>query len=192
MALIAAVAAAASAEAGSGGTSTGGGCATADFGERSLRLGDCGSDVKVLNCVMKSKSFGGRVPLDKEFADPTDGAVRTFQERKDLRADGVVGARTRKQLKRSMNRDVASWYGPGFWGNRTACGKRLRHDTIGVAHRDLPCGTKVTFAAHGQWLRTKVIDRGPYSRGIKWDLTRKAARKLNLEVTENVRAAAIK
>ncbi len=38
-----------------------------------------------------------------------------------------------------------SWYGPGFYGHRTACGVELTKTVIGVAHRTLPCGTKVTF-----------------------------------------------
>jgi rare lipoprotein A (peptidoglycan hydrolase) len=65
----------------------------------------------------------------------------------------------------------ASWYGPGLYGHRTACGVVLRSDTIGVANRDLPCGTTVKFLYHGRALVTQVIDRGPYARGRDWDLT---------------------
>jgi rare lipoprotein A len=90
-----------------------------------------------------------------------------------------------------MHSNIASWYGPGFWGSRTACGNKLKRDTVGVAHKHLPCGTKVTFFAHGRWLRTKVVDRGPYKKGRKWDLTQAAAEQLNVEVTEKVRAAPI-
>ena len=43
-----------------------------------------------------------------------------------------------------LDRNV-SWYGPGFYGKRTACGLALTTTLIGVAHRSLPCGTKVTF-----------------------------------------------
>ena len=43
----------------------------------------------------------------------------------------------------------ATWYGPGLYGNQTACGQTLRPDTIGVAHRNLPCGTTVKFVYHG-------------------------------------------
>ena len=39
----------------------------------------------------------------------------------------------------------ASWYGPGLYGNRTACGGTLGYGTLGVAHKSLPCGAKVTF-----------------------------------------------
>ena len=67
---------------------------------------------------------------------------------------------------------------PGFYGNTTACGKKLRKGTIGVAHKKLPCGTKVTFAYEGRWVRAKVIDRGPYIDGRKWDLTYQTALQL--------------
>lgn len=65
-----------------------------------------------------------------------------------------------------------SWYGPGFYGNRTACGVVvLEKDTIGVAHRSLPCGTRVTFRHEGKIVVTQVIDRGPYVAGRIFDLT---------------------
>ena len=57
----------------------------------------------------------------------------------------------------------ATWYGPGLYGNHTACGQTLRPGTIGVAHRTLPCGTTVKFAYHGHTVVTRVIDRGPYT-----------------------------
>jgi Lytic transglycolase len=65
-----------------------------------------------------------------------------------------------------------SWYGPGFYGNRTACGVVvLQKDTVGVAHRTLPCGTRVTFRYNGRTVTTEVIDRGPYVAGRIWDMT---------------------
>jgi rare lipoprotein A (peptidoglycan hydrolase) len=57
----------------------------------------------------------------------------------------------------------------------------LRARTLGVAHRSLPCGTTVKFAYHGHSIVTKVIDRGPYSRGNSWDLTYAAARALRFD-----------
>ena len=61
-----------------------------------------------------------------------------------------------------MKRQESSWYGPGFFGNRTACGQNLKKSTMGVAHRTLPCGTKVVFGYRGRYVRTRVIDRGPF------------------------------
>ena len=83
----------------------------------------------------------------------------------------------------------ATWYGPGFYGNRTACGRTLRPRTIGVAHRSLPCGTPVRFVYRGRSLIARVIDRGPYSRGHTWDLTNGARRVLGFEGSNVLRYA---
>jgi hypothetical protein len=66
-----------------------------------------------------------------------------------------------------------SWYGPGFYGNRTACGQALTKGLIGVAHRTLPCGTRVTFRNpdNGRVVSARVVDRGPYVAGRQWDMT---------------------
>lgn len=77
----------------------------------------------------------------------------------------------------------ATWYGPGLYGRRTACGQTLRRTTIGVAHKRLPCGTAVKFTFHGRTIITRVIDRGPYSKGNSWDLTAAAAEDLGFTRT---------
>jgi rare lipoprotein A (peptidoglycan hydrolase) len=66
-----------------------------------------------------------------------------------------------------------SWYGPGFYGNRTACGKAMTESLVGVAHRTLPCGTMITFKnpSNGRIVTAPVVDRGPYVGGRQWDLT---------------------
>jgi rare lipoprotein A (peptidoglycan hydrolase) len=199
VAIVALTAAVASAQAGSGGTRPGDGganrgdCSSAEFGERTLEQGDCGTDVTTLNWILKSKRYG--VPLEKNFGKPTTTSVRDFQQRKDVPADGVVDEPTRKQLVGSMRGQMASWYGPGFYGNTTACGQTLRKRTVGVAHRNLPCGTKVVFGYEGRYLRTRVIDRGPFVKRRyerDWDLTRGAAKRLGFEGVDRVRAAPIK
>jgi rare lipoprotein A (peptidoglycan hydrolase) len=83
----------------------------------------------------------------------------------------------------------ASWYGPGLWGNHTACGQTLRPNTLGVAHKTLPCGTTVKFVYHGHALVTQVIDRGPYVKGRAWDLTQAASEALEFEGVGTVRYA---
>jgi rare lipoprotein A (peptidoglycan hydrolase) len=83
----------------------------------------------------------------------------------------------------------ASWYGPGLYGNKTACGEVLRANTIGVAHRSLPCGTTVKFVYEGHVLITQVIDRGPYVKGRSWDLTAAASEALEFEGVGTLRYA---
>src|SRR5689334_8623802 len=71
---------------------------------------------------------------------------------------------------------VATWFGPGFYGNKTACGQTLTPAVVGVAHRTLPCGTLVKVSYGGHTLVVPVVDRGPYSHiGADWDLTAGAA-----------------
>lgn len=78
---------------------------------------------------------------------------------------------------------IASWYGPGLYGNKTACGQTLRRTTMGVANRKLPCGTSVVFRFRGRLVQTTVIDRGPYANGASWDLTRATADALGFTET---------
>jgi len=73
---------------------------------------------------------------------------------------------------------LASWYGPGFYGRRTGCGGTLGYSQLGVAHKTLPCGTKVTLRHNGRRVRVPVIDRGPYAGAREYDLTAATARKL--------------
>ncbi len=87
------------------------------------------------------------------------------------------------------HRVKATWYGPGLYGNRLACGGKLRHSTIGVAHKSLPCGTDVALRYKGRTIVVPVIDRGPYSRGVSYDLTEATARKLGMTQTSRVGAA---
>src|SRR6476660_985707 len=145
------------------------------FGSRTLRVGMQGGDVKILNGIVRSKAYGSSVALTDLFENPTAAAVERFQRRKALTPTGIVDSGTATALTQPMRRAGATWYGPGFYGNDTACGKVLRTTTIGVANRTLPCGTRVTFSYHGRYLVAPVIDRGPYRKGYDWDLTSAAA-----------------
>jgi rare lipoprotein A (peptidoglycan hydrolase) len=72
----------------------------------------------------------------------------------------------------------ASAYGPGLYGNRTANGTRLTPDTVGVAHKTLPLGTRLEVIVNGRAVPARVIDRGPYERGRDFDLTTGLIKKL--------------
>jgi len=80
-------------------------------------------------------------------------------------------------------RGVASWYGPGFYGNRTADGTVLTKDSLWVAHKTLPFGTKIRFtnSQNGKSIVLSVKDRGPFISGRDYDLTEKAAELIGLK-----------
>jgi rare lipoprotein A len=81
-----------------------------------------------------------------------------------------------------------TWYGPGFWGKRTACGRRLTRSTLGVAHKTLPCGTMVELYNDGRTITVPVIDRGPFRRGTSYDLTAATAQAIGVSATTTVGA----
>jgi hypothetical protein len=77
-------------------------------------------------------------------------------------------------------RSIATLYGPGLYGHRTACGVILRRRTIGVANRRLKCGTEVQVYYRGSVITAPVIDRGPYAHNANWDLTMATGRALGM------------
>jgi rare lipoprotein A (peptidoglycan hydrolase) len=91
--------------------------------------------------------------------------------------DPVAGTTRRDRWRRAE----ASWYGPGFIGNRTACGQTLTRRLVGVAHRTLQCGTLIVFRhpVSERVVIAPVVDRGPYVRGRLWDLTYGLCKRLD-------------
>jgi peptidoglycan hydrolase-like protein with peptidoglycan-binding domain len=157
------------------------------LGERLLSPGVSGSDVRTLQLILAARGYGP-LPATGFFDGLTENAVKRFQHDAQLAVDGVVGPQTRPVLLRLMRVGTATWYGPGFYGKRTACGERLARGMLGVAHRSLPCGTPVTFYRAGRFVTVRVIDRGPFRRGVAWDLTAAAARAIGLRATTRLRS----
>src|SRR4051794_41807866 len=106
---------------------------------------------------------------DGWFGRRTLRAVKRFQRARGLAVDGRVGPITTHELAHRWNLWTASWYGPGLWGNRTACGGGLRRTTRGVAHRTLPCGMRVAGYANGPGALFPGVDPGPPADGAPPD-----------------------
>ena len=82
----------------------------------------------------------------------------------------------------STHSGEASWYGPGFYGNRTASGEVFRPGTMTAAHRTLPFGTRVrvTNLWNGRKAVVRINDRGPFAGDRVIDLAHGAASELGL------------
>jgi hypothetical protein len=80
----------------------------------------------------------------------------------------------------------ATWFGPGFYGKRTACGQVMSHALLGVAHRTLPCGTPVAVFLDGKAVTVPVVDRGPFANGARYDLTAAAAQAIGMVRTSTI------
>ncbi len=75
---------------------------------------------------------------------------------------------------------TASWYGPGFHGNRTSSGEIYDQYDLTAAHQTLPLGTRVavTNLSNGREVDVRINDRGPFVKGRSLDLSYAAARSL--------------
>jgi rare lipoprotein A len=80
---------------------------------------------------------------------------------------------------------LATFYGPGFHGRRTASGARFNQNAMTAAHRTLPLGTRVrvTNLENGESVVLLINDRGPYGlnrrKGAIIDVSKGAAQRLD-------------
>ncbi|MGB1583226.1 MAG: septal ring lytic transglycosylase RlpA family protein [Solirubrobacterales bacterium] len=131
------------------------------------------------------------LPVTQVIADGEGDFTFSWKARKQGRYNfriTPVGNASASQVEATglvhvYRKQKTTWYGPGFYGKRTACGKKLTKRTIGVAHRKLKCGTKVEFFHAGKKIVVPVIDRGPFVRGVRWDLTFAAMKRLGSSET---------
>lgn len=77
---------------------------------------------------------------------------------------------------------MASWYGPGFHGNRTANGERYDQNELTAAHKTVPFNTrvKVTNQRNGKSVVVRINDRGPFKEGRVIDLSAGAAKVIGV------------
>ena len=142
-----------------------------------------------------ARTGGGWTTVDHDRTDRKGGymlawrATKTGTKRVRVHFGGtreLTSARHLAGTARIYRRAVASWYGPGLYGQHLACGGTLSAGTLGVAHKSLPCGTEVTLHYRGRTVRVPVVDRGPYVGGREFDLTAATKQKLGFGSTGTV------
>jgi len=149
--------------------------------------GDAGKTVEIERRGVKTAwqwapTIAATVQADGSFSAPwTINHIGRFEIRAVLESSlaepaGATGMMTVTLYLPSR----ASWYGPTLFGRGTACGQKLTRSILGVANKTLPCDEKVALYYHGRTLVVPVIDRGPYIRGRRYDLTYATARALRL------------
>ncbi|MDW5598853.1 septal ring lytic transglycosylase RlpA family protein, partial [Conexibacter stalactiti] len=115
--------------------------------------------------------FAARVVASRLGSTPL--RVRSAGTKTNLATRAKAGA------VKGYRASLASWY--GIYGGPLACGGTLGYSQLGVAHKSLPCGTKVTIRYGGRKVTVPVIDRGPYVGAREWDLTGATARALGFD-----------
>lgn len=119
--------------------------------------------------------------VDEQGAEIADALIERVAEEPRT----VVGAEQTEQPAETtgvFQRGTASWYGPGFVGQRTASGETYDPAQLTAAHRILPFGTRVrvTNQRNGSSVVVRINDRGPYSGGRIIDLSEAAASAIGM------------
>ncbi len=89
---------------------------------------------------------------------------------------------------------IASWYGPGFHGRKTANGEIYNQWGYTAAHTTLPMPSlvRVDNLENGRSITVRINDRGPFHDGRIIDLSRAAAEKLGISGLAKVRVRFLK
>lgn len=114
-------------------------------------------------CAQKSRQHGG------------SGSARPY----------TIKGKTYYPLKSAhgfVEEGLASWYGPGFHGKKTASGETYNQYAMTAAHKILPLGTRVrvTHLDNGRSVLVRINDRGPFVDDRIIDLSRAAATRLEM------------
>lgn len=140
----------------------------------------------------------------KEATEPSNPAPRTanLDTEPTLRAQsqqGLTGNHVRAKRGRSYvvkgvrytpfasiseftEEGVASWYGPGFHGRKTANGERFNQYELTAAHKELPLNSvvRVTHATTGKSVVVRINDRGPFHGNRVIDMSYAAAKAIGM------------
>jgi rare lipoprotein A (peptidoglycan hydrolase) len=109
-------------------------------------------------------------------AKPADKKAKTHKKRARKSTKKTA---TNKATKGGWKKARVSWYGPGFYGHGMAGGGKLKRNSMVLAHRSLPFGTKVQVKYKGRTVIATVKDRGPFIRGRVFDLGPGTAKALH-------------
>lgn len=102
--------------------------------------------------------------------DRLRSCARSEQAERNMRRLERRESRAREERQAPFRLALASYYGPGLWGNPLGCGGVLTAQTMGIAHKALACGTLLDICRR-RCATVRVVDRGPYVGGREVDLT---------------------
>ena len=85
-------------------------------------------------------------------------------------------------FRKGSETGMASFYADKYVGRKTSNGEKFKQNKLTAAHKTLPFGTKVkvTNLSNGQSVKVRINDRGPFIQGRIIDLSKKAAKKIDM------------
>lgn len=93
---------------------------------------------------------------------------------------GIIG--TSSCFRKGTETGLASFYADKYVGRKTSNGETFKQNKLTAAHKTLPFGTKVkvTNQSNGKSVKVRINDRGPFVQGRIIDLSKKAAKKIDM------------
>jgi len=156
--------------------------------------------IKVKNNELRElRDIKKQLIIQKNKLEKNNETLNKDRERleKELQAKKAKEAESRKRYASGVTTNrgssgsgvLASWYGPGLYGNRTASGIVYTASTWGVAHKSLPFGTPVKITHNGITVTAPVVDRGPYTPGREFDLTNAVAKHIGFSGVQRIQVS---
>lgn len=104
-----------------------------------------------------------------------------------------LNAKPTDKISEFTQEGVASWYGPGFHGRKTANGERFDTYDLTAAHKTLPFNTmvRVINLSNDKTVIVRINDRGPFSKGRIIDLSKAAKEEIGMDGLADVRIEVI-
>ena len=133
-------------------------------------------------CATTSGSLDGASPALSRSQTVDESAPVAIKPLEETLPRGDKDAKSSSKGSPKRNVGAASWYGPGFRGKKTASGEIFDDDKFTAAHKTLPIGSKakVTNLDNQKSVEVEINDRGPYVEGRIIDLSRAAAKALDM------------
>src|ERR1051325_4573695 len=150
--------------------------------------------ITLLTCLLLTGYVSAQEKATTQEAEKIDEKEKQKEEhsqkdegRKNLVNDKVTVKQRDDGQPIIEQRGEASYYWPGFQGNKTATGEKFDQNERTAAHPALPLGTKatVTNLENGRSVDVKINDRGPYVKGRDIDLSKSAAKDLGMRSEEH-------
>ncbi len=137
----------------------------------------------VAGCSGSTKDiFDEELPEYMKFGkDPKGKIVKTYKVGQPYQVSGIWHYPSEDFGYKKVG--IASWYGPGFHGKRTANGEKYDMNALTAAHKTLPMPSvvKVTNLDNNRTIKVRINDRGPFIEGRIIDLSKKGAELLGFE-----------
>ncbi len=128
--------------------------------------------------IILSACSGGELPMT-ESSPVSKGKSKSKSYSYEVRGKTY---HVNKSIKHYSKTGIASWYGPGFHGKKTANGEIYNQNAMTAAHKTLPLGSivEVKNLKNGKTITVRINDRGPFKPGRIIDLSHKGAKKIGM------------